>query len=121
MSLLLAAGPTYTLSADAGSFTINGQDANLIYGRVLVADSGSFTITGQDANFIRNYVLSAESGNFTITGQDARLVYSGTEIPVVRVAERKRHAGGDNENNQRKKKEEMEVMEFVQMFLEHIE
>lgn len=70
-------GPTYTLTADPGSFTLTGQDANLLVGRVLTADLGSFTLSGQDATFSRSYVLTAESGSFTLTGQDVTLTYSG--------------------------------------------
>ena len=58
-----SASPTgYTLTADAGSFTLTGQDATLTYGSA----SG--------------YTLTAEAGAFTLTGSDATFAYSGGEV-----------------------------------------
>lgn len=41
----------FSLVADAGTFTLTGQDVNSLLGHALTADSGSFSTTGQDANF----------------------------------------------------------------------
>jgi hypothetical protein len=70
----IAGGPTaYTLTADAGSFTLSGQDANLTIGRILTADAGAFTLSGQDAALSVGRVITADAGAFTLTGQDATL------------------------------------------------
>lgn len=67
-------GPTaYTLTADAGSFTLSGQDAGFVVGRILTADAGSFALTGQDAALRIGRVITADAGAFVLTGQDATL------------------------------------------------
>jgi len=68
-------GTNYTLTADSGSFTLTGTDANLEYGRKLAADSGSFAVTGTDANLEFGRELIADSGAFSVTGTDANLEY----------------------------------------------
>jgi len=66
----------FTLTADAGSLTITGQDAILRAGRVLQADAGALTIAGQNATLKAGRVLKADAGALTITGQDATLTYT---------------------------------------------
>lgn len=74
------AGPSttgaYTLTADAGAFTLTGQDATLTRDKVLTADAGSFTLSGQDATLTWGRILTADAGSFTLTGQDATLSYA---------------------------------------------
>lgn len=57
--------------AEAGIFTIAGQDAAILRARQLAADAGIFTIDGQDAVFaiIVAYTLQGDVGEFTIEGQ----------------------------------------------------
>lgn len=55
-------GSAYTLACDAGSFTISGQDATLVY-------TPGATPTA--------YTLACEAGAFVISGQAANLVWSG--------------------------------------------
>jgi hypothetical protein len=69
-----AGGPDYTLTADSGSFTLTGQDVDLLASRLLAAASGSYTLTGQDVALLRGFLLSAASGSFTLTGQDVGLL-----------------------------------------------
>ena len=70
----------YTLTAEAGSFALTGQDAGLLVGYALDAGAGAFTLTGQDAGLSHDYILSAEAGAFIFTGIDADL--TRTRIPV---------------------------------------
>lgn len=66
----------YTISADAGSFSLTGQDAGLTADRNFSADAGSFSYTGQDATLTKTTPpkeVNAEAGAFTYTGQDATL------------------------------------------------
>ncbi len=65
----------YTLGAGAGSLTLAAQDASLEQGYVVTAGAGSLSIAGQDATLLRGYPLSAEAGSLTITGQTAALLY----------------------------------------------
>jgi len=79
-------GPTYTLNADGGSFTLTGQNADLLFGRVLAAGGGSFTLTGQDVTFSRTYVLQAETGLFTLTGGNVTFTEDDeADQPFVRI------------------------------------
>lgn len=78
-------GPTaYTLTCDAGSFTLSGQDATLTKTSILVADAGSFSLTGQDATLALGRVLTAEAGSYALTGQDAGLTLTpAAEAPRI--------------------------------------
>lgn len=71
-----AAGATYTLTAQHGSFTLTGQAANLRAARNLVAGAGAFTFTGQAAGLQVGRKLAAGTGAFTLTGNDATLTYT---------------------------------------------
>lgn len=77
----VAAGATsgaiaYSLTCDAGSFTIAGQDATLRRGYSLNCEAGAFVISGQDATLRRGYSLTCDAGAFVLAGQDATLVYT---------------------------------------------
>lgn len=72
----------YTLTADTGSFTVTGTDANPEYGRLVFADSGAFVVTGQAATLARGYGLTADTGSLSITGTVATLHY-GRVLPCV--------------------------------------
>lgn len=69
-------GPTYTLTAATGSFTLTGQAANLVVSRKLTAATGSFTLTGQSTNLKVSRNLVAGTGTFSLTGISANLVYT---------------------------------------------
>lgn len=58
-----------SLAADNGSYSVSGQDANLVSDIVFAADSGSFSLSGQDAGLNRVGVFS--EGSFALSGQDA--------------------------------------------------
>ncbi len=65
------------ITALTGSYTITGNDAGLLYGRLpLTAAVGTYTITGVDAAFPRTYVLTADAGSYAVTGVNANLTYS---------------------------------------------
>lgn len=69
-------GPTYTLTAATGSFTLTGQSANLVVSRKLSAATGTYTLTGNAANLVVSRKLVAETGAYTLTGIAANLVYT---------------------------------------------
>ncbi len=68
-----AGGPTYTLTCDAGSYTVTGQAATLEVGRKLALDAGSYTVTGQAATLTFTRLLACDAGSYTVTGQAATL------------------------------------------------
>ena len=69
-------GPTYTLTAAQGSFTLTGQAAGLTASRLLTAAQGSYTLTGQAATLKAARLITAAQGSYTLTGQDATLTYT---------------------------------------------
>jgi len=78
------AAPTgYQLIADPGSYTISGQDVDLLHDRNIPIESGSYTITGQDVDLVYSFgfILSADPGSYTISGQDVDLLHNRV-LPV---------------------------------------
>jgi len=63
----------FVLTADAGSVSITGIDANLEYGYAAIAEIGVFSITGLDANLEQGYALIAETGVYAVSGIAANL------------------------------------------------
>jgi hypothetical protein len=68
-----SAGPTYTLTAAAGSFTETGIAASLKFNRVLASATGSFSMSGKTAILSRSRIIAASTGAFTLTGNAAGL------------------------------------------------
>lgn len=69
-------GPTYTLTAATGSFTLTGVSATLKVSRKLVAATGTYSLTGQAAAFNVSRKLVAATGTYTLSGIAANLVYT---------------------------------------------
>lgn len=67
-------GPTYTLSAAYGSFTLTGNTASLKASRKITTSAGSYTLTGNTSSLKASRKLTGASGSFTLTGQAALLV-----------------------------------------------
>lgn len=63
----------YTLTADAGTFTLTGVEAGLRADRLLTAETDTFTLTGIDAGLRADRLLSAGTGSYTLTGVSAGL------------------------------------------------
>lgn len=80
----IAAG--FTLTADAGSFALNGQAAGLRAARKLPAAYGAFSLNGQAAGLKYGRKLAAALGSFALNGQPITLTYSGAG-PKVMVAD----------------------------------
>lgn len=57
------------LVAVEGSFSLSGQDIDLLAELLLTAEEGTFTFGGQDADPVRVYTLSVDAGAFSILGQ----------------------------------------------------
>ncbi len=65
----------HTMTADAGSYTLTGFDANTEHDRLVTADAGSYALTGFDATTTISALLNAEIGTYSLTGQDANTLY----------------------------------------------
>lgn len=70
-------GPTYTLTIEAGAFTVSGQAVGLLRHRRLAVEVGAFSMTGQAVTLRANRRLPVEAGAFVVNGQDVGLNYSG--------------------------------------------
>ena len=58
-------GPAeYSLTADAGAYSLSGQAANLLAGRKLTAADGAYALTGNDASFVTASLPAASSTPF---------------------------------------------------------
>lgn len=69
-------GPTYSLTASYGSYSVTGQTATVSLDRVLTASYGAYSLTGQSATltYAGAYVITAQSGSYSLTGQSATLL-----------------------------------------------
>lgn len=67
----------YALTANLGTFTLTGNDAGLRAARQMPAAVGSFTLTGIATGLRAARRLTASPGAFVLTGNDATLTYSG--------------------------------------------
>lgn len=68
-----ASGPTYTLTADAGSVAISGTAAAVLYNRKLIAAAGVYLLTGTAATLSKVFKLTAAAGTVTLSGTAATL------------------------------------------------
>lgn len=69
-----AAGPTYTLGTDSGSFSLAGQDVLLPASRLLSLDNVAFTLSGQQVDLLASRLITADHAAFSLTGQSADLI-----------------------------------------------
>jgi hypothetical protein len=69
-------GPTYTLTAVAGAFTLAAGVAGVLARRRLSSMSGSFVLAGAAAALRASRCMPAQAGAFNLSGADAQLRYS---------------------------------------------
>lgn len=74
-------GPTYTLTADGGSYALAGAAAGTLYNRRIAADGGLYSITGTAAATLYGRVMVADAGAYALTGTAA-----GTVLSIVMPA-----------------------------------
>jgi hypothetical protein len=75
-----AAGGSYTLVADGGTYSYSGNNANLLFNRLLSADGATYSYAGNNANLtytpVGSYTLAADGGTYTYSGNNANLRYN---------------------------------------------
>ncbi len=71
------------LTAEAGAFTLNGEDVSLRAVQPLPAEVGVFTLTGESAEFVRNYVVNTEAGSLGLSGQVASFSYIQSQSALL--------------------------------------
>jgi hypothetical protein len=65
--LLYPQAGAYSIGAERGTFTLNGQNVNLAVPTMFSIEAGTFTLTGSDAD--RDISMSAGLGSYTLSGQ----------------------------------------------------
>jgi hypothetical protein len=68
------AGGGYSMTCDAGSYNLTGQDVALIAGtgEVMVCESGTYSLLGSDA--LIDLSMACASGSYALNGQDVGLL-----------------------------------------------
>jgi len=69
----VGASGSYSMAAEAGSFTLTGNAAGTTASRLLTGGTGAFTLTGVNAGLTAARLLTGGTGAFTLTGNDAAL------------------------------------------------
>lgn len=99
----------YTLTAQSGSYSLSGQNTNLLKTKLLAAQSGSYALAGQSAQLLkskrlissggsyqtigsdtslyRSRQLSLSGGTYSITGASADIVFTGLAVNYVLTAQ----------------------------------
>jgi hypothetical protein len=72
----ISGGPTYTLTASTGTFTLTGNTTGLQASRNISTNVGTFTLTGNATGLQTGRNIAASVGTFTLTGNAANLVYT---------------------------------------------
>ncbi len=67
----------YSLTCDAGSYSLTGQSATLSRAVALACNAGSYTFTGRDATLNKAVKLTCNAGSYTFTGFAATLTKTG--------------------------------------------
>ncbi|MCA3349671.1 MAG: hypothetical protein INF97_03660 [Roseomonas sp.] len=83
LRLQIGASAGFVLVAEAGVFTLAGQDVDLRLGSagfVLVAEAGVFSLAGQDVALLLARRLLAEAGVFSLAGQDVTFVLQTSDV-----------------------------------------
>ncbi len=66
----------YQIHANAGIFSLIGQDAAFTLTHAIVFEFGSFSLAGQDATFLLTHSFVADQGSFILTGQSALFTHT---------------------------------------------
>lgn len=60
---------TYTVTAQAGSYSISGQSVTVLKNKLLTAQVGSYIVSGQNAILLRHRNLNSQAGEYAVSGQ----------------------------------------------------
>jgi|GEM_PF-1047172 len=66
----------YRIIAETGSFSLTGNNANLLANRILSAQTGNFILTGNPSNLLKGYKITTATGSFILTGSNVQLSYN---------------------------------------------
>ena len=85
--VLLLETTGFTVSLDAGSLSLTGQNVTLSYsGPQITISPGSLTLTGQTLSFLRGYVMPVTTGTLTLTGSEPTISAQLSEVFRLNLA-----------------------------------
>lgn len=95
-----AAGTSYSLIGDPGSYSLAGGTASLSVGRKITANAGSYSLSGGSATLKAGRALTANAGTYSITGGSATLTKTGggTSYTLTALAGEYKFTGFDYVN-----------------------
>lgn len=86
LALVESSGATYTLTADAGSYTLTGQAMSPVVSRVIVMAQGTYMLTGQATTLLKQYVLTTITGVYTLAGGILAFLSTGWRYATKAIA-----------------------------------
>jgi hypothetical protein len=76
-------GGAYVITANNGTYTVTGQTASLLRGRLITANNGTYTVAGQTATLSRSRLITSDTGYYNVVGYPATIVVSGGPPIIV--------------------------------------
>jgi len=70
-------GGSYTLTAQAGIYSLTGQPAQLLKSKLLTSSGGTYQHVGADASLYRSKQLSLSGGSYSTSGTSADITFTG--------------------------------------------
>lgn len=64
-----------SITVDAGSYTLIGQNVTLFRNLPLTVDAGSYALTGQAVTLTHQWCVPVDPGSYALTGQDVSLLH----------------------------------------------
>jgi len=80
-------GGSYTLTAQAGIYSLTGQPAQLLKSKLLTSSGGTYQHVGADASLYRSKQLSLSGGSYSISGASADITFTGLSANFTLTAQ----------------------------------
>jgi len=80
-------GGSYTLTAQAGIYSLTGQPAQLLKSKLLTSSGGTYQHVGADASLYRSRQLSLSGGSYSFSGASADITFTGLSANYILTAQ----------------------------------
>jgi len=80
-------GGSYTLTAQAGIYSLTGQPAQLLKSKLLTSSGGTYQHVGADASLYRSKQLSLSGGSYSTSGTSADITFTGLAANYLLTAQ----------------------------------
>jgi len=80
-------GGSYTLTAQAGIYSLTGQPAQLLKSKLLTSSGGTYQHVGADASLYRSRQFSLSGGSYSISGASADITFTGLSANYILTAQ----------------------------------